>query len=199
MNTQIFFQYKPYKLASILLIIFCAAIASCSQHSAQQTSPAQELRISTATSSGHTSFRPNANTRFYFTPNIKRIIDTGLQLDEASINNIKQSILHRLQTKNGFKFSNADNADYAISAHIVYGNSYSESDFIQRYGVSPSLNESEHFQRGTLVILIHNTVNQIVWRGAIQIYANAGLEQDLARQRASQAVATLLNQIPTSI
>ncbi len=88
-------------------------------------------------------------------------------------------------------------ADYLVGAAFVADNALSKEEMAQRFRLYPTLLSHRRYDTGTLVVgLLPPAGGDARWRGAIQIYNDNSLPDEVKRQRVRAGVARLLDNIP---
>ena len=88
-------------------------------------------------------------------------------------------------------------ADYLVAAAFVADNTLTREEMAQRFRLYPSLLSHRRYDTGTLVAgLLPPAGGDARWRGAIQVYTNASLPDEVKRQRVRTSVKKLLDNIP---
>ena len=186
-----------------IVIVFACTFNACSNtQQIGDLSPQNEeslnrdLRLSAATSLSAPNFRPSANSSFLFNKNISLNIDDHLAFDQSQVALIRRTLVSEITTQKHYVIFNHGDKEFSLDVHLNYGNDVNGEYLLQKYNIAPDLSADDRYEKGTLTLMIRDRSRHIVWRGAIQIYGNAGIDPQKAKKRIQAAIATLVSHLP---
>lgn len=183
-------------------LIFLLTLNACTQNRVDADNfediIPKSLRLNTAVSTGMPGFALSLNSKVNIVDDVELKIAKSVVLDKKNIDFIQSKIQSELINQKKITLSTTEDANYLLSVHIVYGNSFNAQMLAANYGIAPSLTDNPKYQKGTLILMIKNQAGQIFWRGAVQIYGDAQLAPDIEQKRLYAIIASLIRQIPSA-
>ena len=122
-----------------------------------------------------------------------------VSLNESQQNNIYttygNAIVNNL-IQNGYaKTSNASNAEFTVGYGIALSKDLSDAKINTIFGVSPGLPSSADLDKGSFLIYVKDTaMQQIVWRGTVQGFAQQDLTPEERLEKTQSVVDSVLKQ-----
>ncbi len=111
---------------------------------------------------------------------------------------VRRVIEAELKSK-GVRFAEPDEApEYSIVAAILMGDSAPASELQSIVQLYPALRSvSQTLERGTLLVAIsYPGSEQLLWRGAVQVFLLEGFSRDEGKSRLEAAVRSLFARVP---
>lgn len=194
----VFNMLQLFNVKTLLTVFISLLVVGCVQSTSKPESASEipkELGHWTAVSSSVPGFKPSINTAFFFNDNLEMFVKGGA-VNEERTTFLMGQLKKQMVDQKDVVFSLKDTSAFFVRTHLVYGDYFSEQEFISKFGVAPQLTDSATYQKGTLIVFIHNYADQVLWRGSVQIYGDPSLSDDVARRRLIAAVASLVDQMP---
>ncbi|MGK0441537.1 MAG: hypothetical protein ACJA0N_001336 [Pseudohongiellaceae bacterium] len=180
-----------------LLYVLCLSIviSGCQQTTDFNQLP-RELKIHTTVSNTSGNFHPSKSDNFHWLEPIQ-LYPASLEHVNSQIPLITHELNQQLQHK-GYQLSNMAQASrFYLRGAIVYGNELHDKKLQQIFGIEPGLgSDDDNYPRGSLLLAITKPSGLTVWRGAMQIFAEPTLADEIKKQRISLAIASMLSNLP---
>lgn len=99
----------------------------------------------------------------------------------------------------GYRLAPPGESTYEVAFVLAMADAMSDDQLVAELGFSPGLPsaDDDRFARGTLaVMLMQPDSNQVVWRGAIQAFADLEADPERRAQRIALATQRLLRALP---
>jgi hypothetical protein len=180
------------RLTALLLALMATTSAAAQSHQPVRLGPVSVVATSSPT------FRLFPGVSVAWRDSAVHVYQDETVIPEPMAPIFREAIETAIQGR-GYRLREAGEGSYEIGFVLDLASDMSGADIFAQLGFNPGLAEasSERFERGTLAImLMRPDGNEIVWRGAIQAFADMEAGPESRRERIRLAAERLLRSLP---
>jgi hypothetical protein len=185
-------------LRLLLPLFACTCLVACSSSQTPGQQAGDPLGRSSAVSVAMPGFVTDENTVLNWRSDLIWVDDPEGRFERRG--QILQQALQQEFERKGYRFATAqDSPDYDVVAVVLLGELQDHAEIQEIFRLYPSLaNPAAGYGKGTVMLAIapHGT-SDIVWRGALEVYTDPGMQPVNARDERLKWIAQqLLGSIP---
>lgn len=132
-------------------------------------------------------------------PDSSKVIQDPRFADEHLEAQFREAIMNGL-VERGYRLAPPGESSYEVGFVLALSAEMSNTALLDELGFSPGLADarSDRFERGTLAVLLFEPDGgPVMWKGAIQAFADLEADPEVRRQRIQLATQRLLRALPT--